>query len=137
MRKPLKLLTGAMLAALLGGCGLVYHPPLEQGNLSSAQAASELKPGLTKQQVLSLMGSPAIQSPFDNNEWNYVYVLDEAHGTKEQHKLSLFFDNDILAKVEGESVAADNSKMLKLAQTYEVGDKKTTYEQTPAKGDKD
>ncbi len=137
MRTPSRLLTGFVLAALLGGCGLVYHPPLEQGNLSSEQAVSELKPGLTKQQVLSLMGSPAIRSPFDDSQWDYVYVLDVAHGTKELHKLSLFFDNGVLARTEGQSFAANNSKMLKLAQTYEVAGKKTKYEGPAPKGDKD
>ena len=72
MAKLANLLIFPTLALTLAGCHLVYTPDVQQGNLLDKTMVSELKPGMTKHQVLLLMGTPSVTSPFEQNRWDYV-----------------------------------------------------------------
>jgi len=118
MRTLLHSLTCTLLIAALAGCGLVYHPPLQQGNLLDKDTVAKLKPGMTKHQVMVLMGSPSVASPFKHDRWNYVHAFAAEHGDMKVRKLVLYFDNDTLTHTEGSLFAADNAEMLKQSQMY-------------------
>ncbi|HET7299349.1 MAG TPA: outer membrane protein assembly factor BamE [Oleiagrimonas sp.] len=130
MRTLFRTLTCTLLAVAIAGCGLVYHPPLQQGNLLNKETVAKLKPGMTKRQVIVLMGSPSIAAPFDHDRWDYVHAFAVNGGKMQVRKLTLFFNNDTLVRTEGSLFAADNEKMLKQAKLYNnassnmVGDKK-------------
>lgn len=136
MRTFFRTLTCTLLVAAVAGCGLVYHPPLQQGNLLDKKTVDKLEPGMTKRQVVVLMGSPSIDSPFDHDRWDYVHAFSKRGGTPETRKLTLFFNNDTLVKTEGSLFAADNTKMLEQAKMYDAaGTDKADRE--GAKGDKE
>jgi outer membrane protein assembly factor BamE len=66
---------------------------------------AKLKPGMTKSQVRFIMGTPLITDAFHSNRWDYVYRNQKAGKLIEERKLALFFDRDVLARVEGDVVA--------------------------------
>ncbi len=78
----------------------MYKRDLAQGNLVTAEMAAQLQPGMTRQQVVDLMGSPMLEAPFDAQQWDYVYRLDEAYGGVEQRRLTLTFQGNRLADIE-------------------------------------
>ena len=66
-------LAGVVLAALAGSaCGLIYRQDVNQGNLVEQESVDLLKPGMTKRQVALIMGTPSIESPFDQDRWDYA-----------------------------------------------------------------
>ena len=60
---------------------------------------------MSKRQVAGLLGSPMLADPFNAERWDYVYYFypnaDETRG--ERRHLSLFFDGEILNRVEGDT----------------------------------
>ena len=119
MRKTiptLLLATAAMLT--LGACGLIYKPDIQQGNLLIGKNVSELKPGLTKQQVLALLGTPSVVSPFDQNQWNYVATLQRRGGTIQERTLTLHFDNDTLVRTDGDFMKETPQELLQESHKY-------------------
>ena len=56
---------------------------------------------MTKRQVLALLGTPAIQSPFDHDRWDYLMTTYVRGKKTEEHKLTLFFEYGALARTEG------------------------------------
>src|SRR3546814_9025770 len=61
LRFPMrKLLILALVALMVSGCGIVYRQPIYQGNLLEKSAIDQLQPGMSKQQVIGLLGSPFI-----------------------------------------------------------------------------
>ncbi len=138
MRTLFRTLTCTLLAAAIAGCGLVYHPPLQQGNLLSKETVAKLKPGMTKHQVMVLMGSPSVASPFEHDRWDYVHAFAVDGGKMQVRKLTLFFDNDTLVRTEGSLFAADNAKMLEQAKMYNAaGSDQGTVEGDKSSGDDD
>jgi outer membrane protein assembly factor BamE len=67
---------------------------------------AKLKPGMTKAQVRFVMGTPLITDAFHANRWDYVYRFQKAGKLMEERKLALFFDRELLQRVEGDVVAA-------------------------------
>lgn len=134
MRMLFRTLTCTLLAAAIAGCGLVYHPPLQQGNLLDKKTVAKLKPGMTKRQVMVLMGSPSVAAPFDHDRWDYVHAFAVNGGKMQVRKLTLYFNNDTLVRTEGSLFAADNSKMLEQAKMYNKAG--TEMDNGGARGDK-
>lgn len=119
MRKtiPSLLLTGASMFTL-GACHVIYTPDVQQGNLLIGKNVGELKPGLTKQQVVALLGSPSVISPFDSNQWHYVATMQHRGGTIRERTLTLYFDNDALVRTDGNFMKETPQELLQESHKY-------------------
>lgn len=102
MQKLTRTVTLTVALTLVSGCSYfgVYKRDLAQGNLVTSAMAEQLQPGMTRQQVVNLMGSPMLEAPFDAQQWDYVYRLDKAYGGVEQRRLTLTFQGNRLADIE-------------------------------------
>ncbi|MFM9271509.1 outer membrane protein assembly factor BamE [Halomonas elongata] len=102
MQKLTRTVTLTVALTLVSGCSYfgVYKRDLAQGNLVTSAMAEQLQPGMTRQQVVNLMGSPMLEAPFDARQWDYVYRLDKAYGGVEQRRLTLTFQGNRLADIE-------------------------------------
>ncbi|OAN28722.1 outer membrane protein assembly factor BamE [Pseudomonas oryzihabitans] len=91
-------LTGLSLMglAMLAGCSLpgVYKIDIQQGNVVTQDMIDQLRPGMTRQQVRFIMGSPLIQDTFHPNRWDYLYSLQAAGGQRKQERVSLVFNGE-------------------------------------------
>lgn len=93
----------SIVAFATAGCGILYRQPIYQGNLIEKSAVDQLAAGQSKQQVLSLLGSPSIADPFHAQRWDYTASERVKRvGVTEVKNLTLYFDNDTLVKWEGE-----------------------------------
>lgn len=100
----------AVIAIGLAGCRSwipeTHVPPLQQGNVVEQEAVAKLKPGMTRAQVRFLLGTPLIVDPFRENRWDYVYTHKRQGEPARQRRLTVIFDGDRLARLEGDIVAA-------------------------------
>lgn len=96
----LSLLT-ACSSVKMGGIG-PHRIDVQQGNALDQESVAKLKPGLTRSQVRFLLGTPLLVDPFRNNRWDYVYTFYKGGKLAEQKRITLFFDNDILQRMEGD-----------------------------------
>jgi outer membrane protein assembly factor BamE len=131
MQKLIRTLGSAMLALSLAGCGLVYVPDVQQGNILDKKTVDQLQPGMTKHQVLVLMGSPSVHTPFNQNRWDYVSTQQHRGGPIKIRTFTLSFNNDTLVRTEGDFFAQDPEQMLKDSKKYHA-----TYPVDETQGDK-
>ena len=54
------------------GCGIIYKQPIYQGNLVEAGNVQQLQVGMSRQDVVGLLGTPSIEDPFQRNRWDYT-----------------------------------------------------------------
>lgn len=136
MHKLLSLPIVAALTLVVSGCHLVYTPDVRQGNLFDKtidqKAVDQLKPGLTKRQVLVLLGTPSVTSPFNQSRWDYVSTYSHRGGKMTVSTMSLYFNDDTLARVEGDPFIESNKNLLKESKKFNVD-----YPVNDTKGDKD
>lgn len=102
--------TLALLSALLlTACGgLVYKQDIQQGNVLDKEDVAELKTGMTKRQVEVLLGTPSINSPFHNDRWDYMNSYARRGGKPKKRVLTLLFENNTLASIEGNYLDEEN-----------------------------
>jgi len=108
------------LTVALSGCGVIYRPDVQQGSLLSKTIVDQLKPGMSKRQVTLLLGTPSVTSPFERDRWDYVSSIQRRGGKVKTKNLSLTFENDALAKIEGDYFPEDPAQLIKDAKKYRV-----------------
>ena len=98
-----RLLLIAPVSLALAGCGILYKQPIYQGNLMEKEAVDQLRPGLSKQQVAGLLGTPSVADPFHAQRWDYAATeRTDRRGKTEAKTLTLHFENDTLVRWEGD-----------------------------------
>lgn len=84
----------------ISACSFLYRPTIQQGNIIDAQTASQLKPGMSADQVRYMMGTPVLQNTFNPNQWIYVYTLKPGNKPRQEQRVILNFSNGILRNVQ-------------------------------------
>jgi outer membrane protein assembly factor BamE len=79
----------------------VYKMTVQQGNILTEEMVDQLQPGMTKRQVQYVLGTPPLTNFFHTDRWDYLYTIRRGHQDMEQKKLTLFFEGDALARIEG------------------------------------
>ncbi|MDO8786607.1 MAG: outer membrane protein assembly factor BamE [Sulfuritalea sp.] len=87
-----------------------YRIDVRQGNFVTQEMVAQLKPGLTRDQVRFILGSPLVADMFHNDRWDYVYRFRHGREEVQQRTLTVFFVDNKLARVAGDVVAEDGSK---------------------------
>jgi len=102
-------------ATLLAGCGVggfrigfpgVYRIDIPQGNIDNQQMVDKLQPGMTTRQVRFVMGTPLIVDTFEPERWDYLRSIDKRGKGREQERVSLYFQGDLLVRIEGDLAPA-------------------------------
>jgi outer membrane protein assembly factor BamE len=98
------------LAALLAACSGVpllspYRIDVQQGNLVTQEMVVTLKPGMSRDQVKFVLGTPLLTDVFHADRWDYVYRLQRGGGGVEERRLAVFFEKELLKRVDGDVVA--------------------------------
>ncbi len=104
--------------APLTGCGFIYKVDAQQGSLLDKNSVEALQPGMSKRQVLLVMGSPSVVSPFEQNRWDYVSTMRRGRGKMDRKDLVLHFENDVLAKIDGDYFEENPEQLVKDARKY-------------------
>ena len=79
-----------------------YRIEIQQGNYVTPEMVAQLKPGLTRDQVRFVLGTPLVSDMFHGERWDYVFMRRRANSTEvEYHRLSVFFEDGKLKSVEG------------------------------------
>lgn len=74
-----------------------YKISIEQGQLINEEKLNKIDTGLSKDQVLYLLGKPSATNPFFSDQWNYVYFNN--YNQKEVKKLVIYFKNEKVYKI--------------------------------------
>ena len=80
----------------------VYKISIPQGNIITQDMIDQLRPGMTKRQVIFVMGTPLVRDPFHQDRWDYVYNFQPGGGVRGQERVSVFFEEDALINFTGD-----------------------------------
>jgi outer membrane protein assembly factor BamE len=115
-RQLQRLCAGLCIAFAAGGTGCKswsttdlpgvtpYRMEIQQGNFVSQDMLSKLKRGMTREQVRFVLGTPLVADMFHADRWDYVFYREIPRKPREERRVSVFFENDRLARVEGDVV---------------------------------
>lgn len=81
-----------------------YKLKIIQGNEIDPRAAAALRLGMTKDQVLLLLGSPLLRDAFHTDRWDYTFNTSRNGIIKERSNLTVYFENGVLVRTEGDAL---------------------------------
>jgi outer membrane protein assembly factor BamE len=104
-----------IIAALgLAGCasrdpnrsGLLepYRFALPQGNYLTQEMLDQVKPGMTREQVRFVLGSPLVVSNFRNDRWDYVFRYQHPNKKAELRRVVVRFANDRVDVIDADAL---------------------------------
>ncbi|MCG6887047.1 MAG: outer membrane protein assembly factor BamE [Proteobacteria bacterium] len=93
----ISLLAAGLILLQTGGC--IYKIDIQQGNSIDMEDVNSLRTGMTRQQVVFLMGTALVQDPFESNRWDYVYTFQPGGGDITKEHLTLIFENDVVTEI--------------------------------------
>jgi outer membrane protein assembly factor BamE len=106
--------------ALAGGCGSFdrisesivapitpYKVEVVQGNFVSREQVAALKPGMSRQQVRDILGTPLVTDVFHGDRWDYVFTLKRQGVSQQSRKFTVFFNREGMDRVEGDEMPSE------------------------------
>ncbi len=96
----------------LVACISPYRIEIQQGNYISREAMAQVKPGMTKEQVRSILGTPLLNDIFHADRWDYVFTRSAANRSDiVTRKATLVFKGDVLASIDADLMPAEPAKI--------------------------
>ena len=78
----------------------IYKPSIMQGSVLEIEAVEKLELGMSKSDVINLIGSPSINDPFHQYQWDYIHHSTVNNEQVIHYRLRLVFDKDVLAAID-------------------------------------
>ena len=78
----------------------VYRIDIQQGNIVDQEMLDQIEIGMERRKVRFILGTPLLIDPFNQDRWDYVYSLRRGSGEKVMQRVSVYFADDRLARIE-------------------------------------
>ena len=79
-----------------------YKQDIQQGNNLTQSEVKKIKKGMTKKEVVNLLGSPVVNNAFYNDELVYIYTNLTGKGQYTEKRLILKFKDGKLKSAQGD-----------------------------------
>lgn len=102
MNKQIILLLLVISSAPLVACDYIasHTTDIQQGNIIETKEVAQLKIGMKKASVAKIMGSPVLDSTFDDQRWFYVYTSQVSRKPLVHKRLVIWFRNGRVSKIQ-------------------------------------
>jgi outer membrane protein assembly factor BamE len=85
-----------------------YRPDVVQGNFVSKDQLDSIRPGMAKEQIRQILGTPLLQDYFHKDRWDYTFMYRVGETQQvDQRTITLFFKGNILEKIIAGQVPSD------------------------------
>jgi outer membrane protein assembly factor BamE len=108
-------------ATLLGGCalsrqstddflGLItpYRIDIVQGNVVTKEQLAQLRPGMSRNQVRDVLGTPLLTDPFHANRWDYIFTIRRPGTPPQRRSVVVTFDGEQMKSVDAPELPSED-----------------------------
>lgn len=133
MRPSLSLLLGALPLLLLGGCasslqstddflGIItpYRIDIVQGNVVTKEQLALLKPGMSRNQVRDILGTPLVTDPFHADRWDYIFTIRRPGTEAQRRSVVVRFDGEAMAAVDAPELPSEREFVAQISRSVDV-----------------
>lgn len=91
----------------IAGVVTPYKMDVVQGNFVSKEQAAAIKPGMSREQVRSILGTSLLTSVFHADRWDYVFTFKRQGLEPQARKVTVFFKGDALDRIEADNLPTE------------------------------
>lgn len=85
-----------------------YKIDVVQGNVVTREQLAALQIGMPRMQVRDVLGTSLLASVFHADRWDYVFTLKRQGGEPQSRKVTVFFKNDLLERIEADDLPSES-----------------------------
>ena len=78
----------------------LYKPTITEGSDLDIESVKKIKIGMTKDDVINLIGTPSINDPFHQDQWDYIHHSSIDGERIAHYRLTLIFSGNFLAEID-------------------------------------
>ena len=108
-----------------------YRSDVVQGNFLSSEQVALLRPGMSRNDVRNVLGTPLVTSLFHADRWDYVFTLKRQGAPDQSFRYTVYFSGEALARFEGDAMPSEAEFIAKLDKRNKPG-KIPSLQATPA-----
>jgi outer membrane protein assembly factor BamE len=111
--------------ALLGACGTrvastdsflgvitPYRIEIVQGNAVTKEQVAQVRPGMSREQVQALLGTPMLADPFHADRWDYFFSLRRPGTAVQKRVVVAHFKNGVLERLQAPDDLPDEAQFV-------------------------
>ena len=92
-----------------------YRPDIQQGNFISQEMLQQLKPGMTRDQVRFILGTPLLMDIFHAERWDYPFRLARGNGETIDSTVVVYFKDGKVDRFEGGNLPTEQEYIALIA----------------------
>jgi outer membrane protein assembly factor BamE len=101
-------------ASTLGGLITPYKIDILQGNVVVREQVQALQPGMPREQVQAVLGTPLVASVFHADRWDYVFTFKRQGQEPQMRRVTVFFDGNALSRIEADELPTEEEFVASL-----------------------
>ena len=87
----------------LTACLKPFQAPVQQGNIINNSNLKEIRYGMTKEEVVYILGTPMVNDPFNEERWDYFYSNKDRNKNQTTTRLvTAMFEDNKLVELKGD-----------------------------------
>lgn len=98
-----------------------YKVDVIQGNFVAKEQIEQLQPGMSRDQVKAVLGTPLLTSLFHEDRWDYVFTLKRQGVQPQSLKYTVFFKGDQLERFSGDAMPSEAEFISTLSNKRKLG----------------
>ncbi|MCU0931075.1 MAG: outer membrane protein assembly factor BamE [Serpentinimonas sp.] len=91
----------------LGGLITPYKIDILQGNVVTAEQVQALQPGMSREQVRNILGTPLLTSAFHADRWDYMFTFQRQGQEPQQRSVVVIFQGDSMFRVDADELPTE------------------------------
>jgi outer membrane protein assembly factor BamE len=97
-----------------------YRIDIVQGNVVTREQLGLLKPGMSRNQVRDVLGSPLITDAFHGNRWDYIFTIDRAGTEVQRRSVVVLFEGERMVSVDAPDLPSERDFVASISRQGEV-----------------
>jgi outer membrane protein assembly factor BamE len=92
-----------------------YRITVQQGNFVSQEMISQLKEGMTREQVRFILGTALLTDMFHEDRWDYPFRLQKPNGEVINSRVAVYFKNNTVSRFEGGNLPTEQEYLTQIS----------------------
>ena len=94
-----------------------YRIDIVQGNVVTKEQIEHLRPGMSRQQVRDVLGTPLIADIFHADRWDYPFTIRRQGAEPQRRTVIVTFDGDVMKNVEAPELPSEREFVASITKS--------------------
>ncbi len=97
-----------------------YRIDIVQGNVVTSEQAAQVKPGMSRNQVRDVLGSPMVTDLFHADRWDYIFTIRRPGTEPQRRSVVVVFDGDAVKTIDAPALPSEREFVASIATRKNV-----------------